>query len=309
MNTENKDINTLDAYFVQWQESARRIGEQFASMRKHQESLHLILDAQKNLQNALEPILALPGRLKEITGSIRIPKLPFAGIAEIANPAIELQKRIQGLISPAFEPLQKSFSKLPSQTREALLILGKHGWFLDLDMPLPFPLRLSEALSKGSGEEAENALVGYFSNKLDEIENSIVGKFPRRGKIIRAAFSAHKREEYELSIPVLLAQTDGICNEVTKQYLFMKTNRKPRTATYVEDIASDTYKAALLQPLAQALPISASKDESNEDSNELYRHTVLHGDSLDYGTKVNGLKAISLVNYVTHVLTLENGKL
>lgn len=309
MNGKNKDINALNVHFAQWQESARRIREQFASVIKQQKalqkSLHPILDAQKNLQKSLEPFIASQRRLKEITDSIRIPKLPFAEIAEIAKSTIEFQKQIRDLISPTFDQLQKSFNELPSRTQEALLKLGDHGWFFDLEMPLSGLWRLKEALSEGNVVKAENALVEYFSSRLDEIENSIVGKFPHREKMIRAAFRAHKSEEYELSIPVFLAQTDGICNDVIEQYLFMKQNRKPRTAIYVERIASDTYRAALLQPLAQTLPIGASKHERNEDFNELNRHMVLHGESLDYGTKVNGLKAISLINYVTQVLTLE----
>ena len=87
----------------------------------------------------------------------------------------------------------------------------------------------------------------------------------------------------------------------------MKRNRKPRTAIYVEQIAADTYRATLLSPLAQTLPIGASEHERPEDFNELNRHMVLHGESLDYGTKINSLKAISLINYVAHVLTLEKG--
>ena len=70
----------------------------------------------------------------------------------------------------------------------------------------------------------------------------------------------------------------------------------------MEQIASDTYRAALLSPLAQTLPIGASKHERPEDFTELNRHVVLHGESLDYGTKINSLKAISLINYVAHVL-------
>jgi len=34
----------------------------------------------------------------------------------------------------------------------------------------------------------------------------------------------------------------------------------------------------------------------------LYRHAVLHGESVDYGTEINSLKAISLLQYVSGVL-------
>lgn len=88
----------------------------------------------------------------------------------------------------------------------------------------------------------------------------------------------------------------------------MKQNRKPRTAIYVEQIAVDTFRAVLLSPLAHSLPIGASEKERGAGFNELNRHMVLHGESLDYGTKTNSLKAISLINYVSHVLNSDDNE-
>lgn len=101
---------------------------------------------------------------------------------------------------------------------------------------------------------------------------------------------------------MLLAQADGICKEMLNEYLFLKHKKKPRTAIYVEQVASNTFRAAILSPLAQTLPIGASEHERDKGFSELNRHMVLHGESLDYGTKTNSLKAISLINYVAHVL-------
>lgn len=70
-------------------------------------------------------------------------------------------------------------------------------------------------------QEVEEALAQYFEDRLDEIEASIAGRFPTREKVIRAAFSVHRRCEYELSIPaipVFLSQTDGICKEVVNEH-------------------------------------------------------------------------------------------
>jgi hypothetical protein len=63
--------------------------------------------------------------------------------------------------------------------------------------------------------------------------------------------------------------------------------------------------AALLSPLAQTLPIGASERQRNEEFIGLNRHMVLHGESLNYGNKINSLKAISLINYVAHVLKVD----
>ena len=208
----------------------------------------------------------------------------------------------------SLERLQQSFRKLLPKTQEALILLGKHGWYVDFEI-LPHSLwEIKKALEEGSVQEVEEAFVEYLEERVDEIEASIVGRFPSRKKVIKAAFSAHRRREYELSIPVFLAQTDGICKEVIGEHFFMKKKKKPCTAIYVNQIAADTLLAALLSPLAHNLPISFSERKRGPDFTELNRHMVLHGESLDYGTKINSLKAISLINYVAHVLKLDDGK-
>lgn len=232
--------------------------------------------------------------------------MPDLGL--LAEQVNGLRKAFAEVVPPALQELQRSFNELSPKTQEALIVLGNHGWYLDLDMPPSYLWKLRNALKEGDVHEAEEALSQHFEERLTEIETSIVDKFPTRGGIIGSAFTAHKRGEYELSIPVLLAQVDGICKEVINEHFFMKKDRKPCTAIYVEQIASDTYRAALLSPLAQSLPISASGKERGADFSGLNRHTVLHGESVDYGTKENSLRAISLINYVAHVLDFERDK-
>ena len=52
----------------------------------------------------------------------------------------------------------------------------------------------------------------------------------------------------------------------------------------------------------EALPLWASEYRRGDDFCGLNRHMVLHGESIDYGTKKNSLKTISLINYVTHLV-------
>lgn len=303
-------INAVNAHLKQFQEMAKRFNDYFVPIQKQheafQKSIQPIIEAQKTFQQSLEPFLAELEHRTKLMESVRIPQNAFLEISHLTKPVLELQKFIRDFRSPALEQLQRDFLEQPPRTQEALLLLGAHGWYLDLEMPFSSVWKLKKALSEGNVEEAEGALAEYFDSRLDSIEASIIKRFPRRAKIIRAAFNAHRREEYELSIPVLIAQTDGICNEIAKQYLFIKQNKKPRTAIYVEQITLTAFRSALLSPLAHPLPIGFSENDRPKDSKELNRHTVLHGESLDYGTKVNGLKAISLINYVAHVLTMDN---
>lgn len=211
-----------------------------------------------------------------------------------------------------FDQLQQRLNESSSVTREALIILGENGWYVDIEgMTDEYLLWLADNFAQGNGLKAENTLIEHFERRLLEIETSIIGKFPHRAHLIRAAFRAHQSQEFELSIPVLLAQTDGICKEGMKQSLFIKDkkdgkkkNKKPCTAIYVEQMVADTFTLALLSPLTKTLPINASEKERLVGFSELNRHMILHGESLDYGNKVNSLKAISLLNYVVHVLEI-----
>jgi len=290
-----KSLPSLEAYLKEWQELPIRLRAQMSPAQEMHEalekSMQSIIEAQKSLRKTLEPILSQQESWNNI-----------AKMAQFTIRAVDFQRPIQQFITPAFAQLQKTFLELPLRTREALLLLGVHGWYFDLDIPFRDLWQLKDALAEGNVTEAEEALIEHFESRLSKIEKSVIERFPHRGHLVRAAFNAHQRQEYELSIPVILAQTDGICKDIFNQYLFMKQNKKPRTAIYIEQIATDAYTAALFSPLAQTLPINESKSERTEGSNALNRHAVLHGESLDYGTKINSLKAISLINYITHVL-------
>jgi len=242
---------------------------------------------------------------------VQVPPI-FEKLKESLKPIIEVIIEAQKTVQKAFiaippelwATLIESLQKLPSRVQEALLLLGNHGWYLDKEMSLPDLWELTHTLSEGNIAEAEAWLTEYYEKKLNAMEDSISKRYPAREKFIKASFGAHRREEYELSIPVLLAQADGICKEVTGHYFFRKEGRKqdrrPSTAIYVEQITSDTIMKAFLRPLAQTLPIGASERERDVDFDQLNRHMVLHGDDLEYDTKTNSLKAISFINYVAH---------
>ncbi|ADJ28446.1 hypothetical protein [Nitrosococcus watsonii] len=314
MTANAKDTKAMSTHLRQWQKMSERIQKHVESILKRQEELEKtvqpLLESRAALQKSLEPILADQEKWRKVIASSELPQYALpADLWAIAEQAEKLRKSLEGIISPAFEEIQRSFKEHPPKTQTALILLATHGWYFDPEMPIPSLWKLGNALEKGSVQEVEEALTQYFEDRLDKIEASITGRFPTREKVIKAAFSAHRRCEYELSIPVFLSQTDGICKEVVNKYFFMKQNGKPCTAIYVEQIiAPDTFRAALLSPLARSLPIGASEKERGADFNELNRHMVLHGESLDYGTKTKSLKAISLINYVSHVLKSDNNE-
>ncbi|RUO44493.1 hypothetical protein [Idiomarina aquatica] len=299
-------MDGLEKHLKQWEQISNRLQEQLKPVMEAQRALEKTLpptiDAERMLKAHLEPFLAQQRKLQNAFEGIKIPNYQVPDLSPFTKQIQQYQKSLKGIITPAFDELQGSFRDLPPKIQEALLLLAQYGWYLDFNMPLPSLWEIKNALSSGEIDEVEEVLVEYFESQLDEIENSFNAQFPHRSHIIASAFKAHRNGDYFLSIPVLLAQTDGICKEVVDQYLFMNKDKKPRTAIYVEQVAADTYKAALLSPLAASTPIGASEHERGEGFNLLNRHMVLHGESLDYGSQVNSLKTISLVNYVSQAL-------
>lgn len=299
MPKNNSDISGLANVLSQMQTLSKAISANF----QLPEVASSMQELRQQLINSLEAVLQVQMQMSDMLRGV---SLNFEKL--VPSLLSDFQIQFENLISPALTNFRESLRLLPEHTQAALLALGNHGWFFDLEMTLPFLWELENALNEGDVKEAEAALVDYFRENLQSTENRIIAKFPRRKKIINSAFNAHKRGEYELSIPIFLAQTDGICYEVINQHLFIRVRgeKKPNTAIYVDSVASDTFRHSLLSPLSQPLPISMSKHERDESFNELNRHQVMHGESLDYGTEFNSLKAISLLSYVTQVLPLDD---
>jgi hypothetical protein len=304
MEMKNKDFERLRTHIIEMRKVSQNLSKHFAPALKKtaeiSENFRSFFEAQRKLSKELAPFIETH---KTIVEKLNPTRESLQQIANLMRPVIEFRERINTLILPDFSKFFESLEQLPSRTKEALIVLAKQGWFLDLEMPLPSLWGLQSAFqNKDDIKEAEKSLISYFESRLDNIEESLLDNFPHRSKIIRAACKAHRNRDYELSVPVFISQSDGICYELVNYYLFLKSDKKPQTAKYVESIVAETYRAILMAPLTQSLPISASTNERDEDFNQLNRHMVLHGESIDYGTKINSFRALSLLNYVAQVL-------
>ena len=186
------------------------------------------------------------------------------------------------------------------QTEDALCFLGENGWYIDFNMAASaISVLANKELTK---KDLDDSLSEYFTSKLEEIKESIVAKHPRRSSIISAALKAHRNGDYELSIPVLLTQIDGISFETLGHSFFKRKGGVLKITKFVEERIGESLYKGLLYPLAEDLEISRSWDDTEVDFDLLNRHMILHGRNVVYGTRLNSLKVISFINYVVQVL-------
>lgn len=229
--------------------------------------------------------------------------LHWVGIGEyISVPDLLKLQEVLQLKESVYELTRRAEEELPKILRKALQRLGEEGWFFTQGMPDDFLNILRNKDENKLSEWFKN----FFRERLDDIKQKLIDSYPDRGHILQEAFEAHSECKYNLSVPVFLAQADGIFGETTseKQSLFIAKQRKEATGKHASQILG--YTANYVHPLEITLPLWMSEGDRAKGGGSfvrLNRHQVLHGESVDYGTEENSLKAISLLNYLHWILS------
>ncbi|MEW5948444.1 MAG: hypothetical protein AB1711_03420 [Thermodesulfobacteriota bacterium] len=223
---------------------------------------------------------------------------------------IQQLQSVSRSIAPVLLKIGSAVRNLPDRTRRLLGTLAQYGWYLDSDMPLSQGLRVAEFVESGKMEDANDLMVDYFENNIEDVCKRISDDFPERRGILEAAFNAHKQRQFALSIPVLLAQADGVCLELTGVQLYAKRGDGQTTKlldAFKNSAADEDFSSAWLIPLTNVFPIAFGAQQRAGLPDGLYRHAVLHGESTSYDTLVNSCKAISLLSFTSWILA-EAGK-
>lgn len=184
---------------------------------------------------------------------------------------------------------------------EALLLLAQRGWFVTpRDMRLTASLQMAKLIMRGAVDEADQALTCYFEDAMPRLIGQLLKLFPQRCRIVDAAFMAHRLRLYDFSIPLLLAQADGVGNDI---FGFSPYTRQEKNVSKLRDMVESQIKIDGLmgkywQLIYSLLPIHASPRDIEHFDDPLNRHEVLHGLRCDYGNQANSCKAFSWLIYV-----------
>jgi hypothetical protein len=181
-------------------------------------------------------------------------------------------------------------------------VLAENGSYLSLEMALPDIVEAAKLFSEGHLSAASQRMVDFYKKNQSAVEETIRKHFPLRKKIIKAAFEAHRKRKYELSIPVMLTQADGISNDLLGTHLFRKRKGSPATLQFTNQFATDVFLSSLLEPLRREGQIRVDTRRLKTTSGVLNRHGILHGSIIDYASEENSFKVISLLSYLSDIV-------
>jgi hypothetical protein len=248
------------------------------------------------------PAVGQDGQVR-LGDGLRAASRALAGLIEAVRPAAEWLYRNKDAIALGIAQFAQWVVAMPDATRTVLKAMAADGWFIENSMGVGLHFAYYAHMEAGEAEEALVLMRNHFSCHRTAILEDLCTASPHRAALFQAAFAAVERGEHALAIPVLFAQVDGVCFDAIKGSAFFMTHKRKEVALHLEDGGGDMgakLANAFLAPFDEDLPLLQSKRPSGFA--KLNRHQVLHGESVDYGTEDNSLRAISLLAYVSQRL-------
>jgi len=287
-----------------------------AQMQPIAETGHRIVQALQPFVRQIPEILESVGRAlqpfvqqqQHLTAQMQAIVETGHRIAQALQPFVRQIQEMRERLAPFLDEVRRvslTFQKIPEipeRNRKALRILAVNGWYLDSEMPFPDVLEAADLFEAGTIERAHQNLCDHFDNRLSAIHRDLCSRFSKRSRILAQAFDAHRKCEYALAIPVFLSQADGICHDLIGVQLYERRNGIPRLAACLPVEKETPLGALFLYPLVSPNPISAGPAERSGLVDLFNRHTILHGESCDYDTRLNSCRALSWIVYVAWIL-------
>lgn len=247
--------------------------------------------------------------------SIKIEKT----LAPISAQLQEIQKKFASIsidlnldkYKALFEALAEEAKNIPDRVDTIYSYLAQRGWFVPFHFADFGAFKKYEELIKNDEHEIiENDIQQYIKNHTSNFKHQAKKHFPDRFKILSSAFEAHENQKYELSIPVLLAQADGMFEELigTTFYSNKEKQLKKIKRRLLEKLAENGHPTSttslsylLLKQFEEESLLHENFSEiekrknNNPSFNPLNRNTILHGRDIDYANEANSLRTIALI--------------
>ncbi len=208
-----------------------------------------------------------------------------------------------------FKKLTESFQILADSISKSFKSLeNKNPWFIENDWYLSekwWGDYLIEETFTSNPLKLEKELIIRFDKELKPTKEELINYNPKRKQIIEEIFKLYKQRCYHGVVSLSYSQTDGICKEKFKIPFwggFKNTDKKTNSQRLIEELPQEYFIGFNNLRLNHRGEMNLKSEEifeSNTISKTNNRHHVLHGSSYMYGTKINAVKSILLMDYIS----------
>ena len=124
---------------------------------------------------------------------------------------------LEALVSIDWTTIKERLDNLPEKSKTAMTLTLSKGWFFGWHDGLNSLMELVEKIASIQPTEVDGVMAEYYRANLQPFADELACKYPDRADPIIAAVKAHLSlgcHGYFLSIPVFIAQADGLCTEI-----------------------------------------------------------------------------------------------
>lgn len=289
-------ISRFQGRIIQSQEKFR---EPILQAMKFREATLQAIKLQKPMLNAMK----LQGQIIQMQESFREPVLQVLKVQEKMRSTIEKATEIFNNINQNtlinLSKFKMNYEKLSEKQKELAERMIRNGWYFSLELPLN-----AHKLLELNYYDFNKVLTDFYEQYQEEMFNKIITQYPHRKKILVKTYQAHKRKDYELSIPVMFAQADGISEELFSKKLFSKNNKRLATEQQTEILfdENDFIDKSFYIQLATIGQLNENYNPSTyKECKKFNRHTVLHGKDINYAKKINSIKCLVMLNFLAEI--------
>ncbi|HEX9931118.1 MAG TPA: hypothetical protein VGB02_21490 [Pyrinomonadaceae bacterium] len=245
------------------------------------------------MSNEEKPRIKDIPKFKKMDEQMKVMKAINFGLPFV-NPLLKLfgieTSEIKEALSNVSE-LEKQFKELSELPDKFNDTFSSRGWitFGALDLNI---VKTALSLSETNIDEAEMFLVESYT--FEEVKRYLymmngVRAFRPRMELAEKALIDYKEERYHACVPVILALTDGLVNELNPQNLGISADNSNLTAW---DCITAHEKG--LNALKEVI-FKTRKTTRTEEITIPYRHGILHGMDLGYANKTVAAKTWALL--------------
>ncbi len=215
--------------------------------------------------------------------------------------------RLLGVRGRAVAEALDQLRGMASQVRETTELVERfnalfrpRGWIVFEGLDTVVMRRAVELAESGAVEAGDGVLIEYFDR--DTIEVGLlrlrqIAVARQREPLLRLALEDHCAGRYHASVPVVLAQLDGIVQDLTGASFYgAKVSRDDRQRRFAHLVAKDTVAGHPQGLAALARSLSVGRPATTVESLDLpYRHGILHGRDLQYATRRLSAQSFALL--------------